>query len=145
MNEKPTKTKHIIWRLIFKQHNTVECLGCYLDSNLYGESMAFIVLKKINIKLLFLWRQCNYLNYSYRRLVCNALVQPHFDYGCTSWYPLLSKVLKTKLQIAQKKSIYFYLELPPRGPINPAHFKKLNWLLVERRVELCTSTTVFKY
>ena len=69
---------------MFKQHNTKEYLGCYLDSNLDGESMALIVLKKINIKLLFLWRQCNYLNYWSRRLVCNALVQPYFDYGCTS-------------------------------------------------------------
>ena len=37
-----------------KQHNTVEYLGCYLDSNLNGESMARRVLKKINPKLNFL-------------------------------------------------------------------------------------------
>ena len=72
-----------------KQHNTVEYLGCYLDSNLNRESMARRVLKKINTKLNFLWKQCIYLKYSSRRLLCNALVQPHFDYGCTSWYPLL--------------------------------------------------------
>ena len=98
-----------------KQHNTVEYLGCYLDSNLNGESMARRVLKKINTKLNFLWRQSNYWNYSLRRLLCNALIQPHFDYGCTSWYPLLSKALKTKLQIPQIKFIRFCLELPPRG------------------------------
>ena len=46
-----------------------------------------------------------YLNYSSRRLLFNALIQPHFDYGCTSWYPPLSKALKTKLQIAQNKCI----------------------------------------
>ena len=78
-----------------KQRNTIEYLGCYLDSNLNGESMACRVLKKINTKLNFLWRQSNYLNYSSRRLLCNALIQPHFDYGCTSWYPLISKALKT--------------------------------------------------
>ena len=83
-----------------KQHNTVEYLGYYLDSNLSGESMARRVLKKINTKLSFLWRQSNYLNYSSRRLLCNVLIQPHFDYGCTSWYCLLSKALKTNLQIA---------------------------------------------
>ena len=59
-----------------KQHNTVEYLGCYLDSNLNGESMARRVLKKINTKLNFLWRQSNYLNYSSKRLLCNALIQP---------------------------------------------------------------------
>ena len=26
------------------------------------------------------------LNYSSRRLLCVAFMQPHFDYGCTSWY-----------------------------------------------------------
>ena len=85
------------------------------------------------------------MNYSSRRLLCNALIQSHFDYGCTSWYPVLSKALNTKLQIAQNKCICFCLELPPRGHISPSHFRKINWLPVERRVELCTSTTVFKY
>ena len=128
-----------------KQHNIVEYLGGYLDSNLNGESMARRVLKKLNTKLNFLWRQSDYLNYSPRRLLFNALIQPHFDYGCTSWYSLLSKALKTKLQIAQNKCIRFCLELPLCVHINPSHFWKINWLSVESRVELCTSTTVFKY
>ena len=65
------------------------------------------VLKKINTKLNFLWRQSNYLNYLPRRLLCNALIQLHFDYGCASQYPLLSRALKTKLQIAQKTAYVF--------------------------------------
>ena len=32
-----------------RQQNTAENIGCYLDSNLNGESMACRVLKKINI------------------------------------------------------------------------------------------------
>ena len=107
--------------------------------------MACRVLKKINTKLNFLWRQSNYLNYSSRRFLCNTHMQPHFDYECTSWYPLLSKALKTKLQMAQNKCIHFCLELPPHGHISPSHFRKINWLTVECRVKLCTSTTVFKY
>ena len=107
--------------------------------------MARRVSKKINTKLNFLWRQSNYLNHSSRRLLCNTLIQPHFDYGCTSWYPLLSKTLKIKLEIAQNKCIRFCFELPSRGHINPSHFRKINWLPVERRVKLCTSTTVFEY
>ena len=94
-----------------KQPITVEYLGCYLDSNLIGESIACRVLKNINTKINFLWRQGNHLNYSSRRLLCNALIQRHFDYGCPSWYPLLSKALKAKLQLAQNKCIHFCLEL----------------------------------
>ena len=94
--------------------------------------MACRVLKKINTKLNFLWSQSNY--YSSRRLLCNALIQLHFDYGFTSWFPLLSKALKTKLQIAQNKCIHFCLELLPCDHINPSYFRKINWLLVEHRV-----------
>ena len=109
-----------------KQHNTVEYLRCYLDSNLNGESMARGVLKKIHTNLNFLWMQSNYLNYSSRRLLCNALIQPHFDYVYTLWYPVLSKPLKTKLQITQNKCIRFCLVLPSRGHINASHFRKIN-------------------
>ena len=107
--------------------------------------MARIVLKKINTKLNFIWRRINCLNYLSRRLLCNALIQPHFDYRCTSLHPLLSMALKTKLQIVQNKCIRFWLELPPCGHKNPSHFRKIHWLPVERRAELSTSTTVFKY
>ena len=128
-----------------KQCNTVEYLGCYNDSNLNVESMARRVLKKINTKLNLLWRQSNYFNYSSRRLLCNAVIQPHFDYGCTPWYPFLSKALKTKLQISQNKCIRFCLELPSRGHKNPFHFRKINLLPVELRVDLCTATAVLTY
>ena len=103
------------------------------------------VLKKIDTKLNFLWRSSNYVDYSSRRLLYNTLIQPHFDYRCTSWYPLLGKVLKTVLQIAQNKCRRFCSKLPPRGHINASHFRKINWLPDERRVELCTSNIFFKH
>ena len=34
-----------------KQFHIIEHLGCYLDANVSGESMAMKSLKKINIKL----------------------------------------------------------------------------------------------
>ena len=107
--------------------------------------MARRVIKKINTRLNFLWRQSIYLNYSSRRLLCNALIQTYFAYGCTSWYPLLSRSLKPKLKIDQNKCIRFCLEFPSLVHINPFYFWKINWLLVESRLELCTSTIVFKY
>ena len=106
-----------------KQHGTVEYLGCCLDSNLNGESMASRVLKKINTKLNFLLRQRNCLNYSFRRFLCNALIQPHLDYGCTSWYPFLCKAFKTKLQIAQ---VHTFLLGAPASWSNPSHCFRLN-------------------
>ena len=122
-----------------KQRNLVEYLGCYSDSNLNVESMVRRVLKSINTKLNFIWRQSNCLNSPSRRLLYNAVIQPHFDYGCTSCYPFLSRALKTELQIAQNKWIRFWLELLSRGHINPFHFRKINLLPVEIGVELCTA------
>ena len=74
-----------------KKHKTVEYLSCQLDCKLI-EAMASRVLKKINAKLKFLYRQSRSLTPAYRRLLCNALIQPHFDYGCSSWLPLWKKI-----------------------------------------------------
>ena len=64
----------------------VQCLGCYLDANLSGESMAMKSLKKINTKLRFLYRQNEFLNPNLCMFLCNSLIQPHFEYACISWY-----------------------------------------------------------
>ena len=65
-----------------------------MDVNLSEESMAMKSPKKINGKLQFLYRQNKFLNPKLRRLLCNSLIQLHFDYGCLSWYPLVSKKIK---------------------------------------------------
>ena len=128
-----------------RQYNCVEYLGCFLDYNLNGETMARKILKKINDKLKFLYRQAHFLNPSCKRLLCNALIQPHFDYGCTSWYPLLNKAFKKGVQTTQNKCIRYCLDLPSHSHISATHFRKINWLPVDLRVELCTATTVYKY
>ena len=107
--------------------------------------MARKTLKRINKKLKFLYRQGIFLNPACERLLCNALIQPLFWLRFTSWYPLLSKALKKRFQIAQNKCIQYCLDLPPRTHISAIHFNKINWLPVEHRVELCTATTVFKF
>ena len=63
-----------------KQFSTVEYLGCLLDS----EEMALKVLKKVNGRLRFLYRHGKYLNPRLRRMLCNTLIQPHFDYASSA-------------------------------------------------------------
>ena len=74
-----------------KQHPKVTYLGCILDNNLSGEVMATKVLGTINGRLKFLSRKQKFLSFSLRQLLCNALIQPHFDYACLAWYPNLTK------------------------------------------------------
>ena len=35
-------------------------------------------------------------------MLCNTIIQPHFDYASSTWYPNLGKGLNDKLQIAQR-------------------------------------------
>ena len=70
-----------------KQHSKVKYLGCMLDETISGETMALSVINKINDKLKFFYRKNGFLTPTLRQLLCNALIQPHFDYACSARYP----------------------------------------------------------
>ena len=50
-----------------------------MDETMSGEAMAPNVIHKINNKLKFLYRKNIFFTPKLRRLLCNALRQPHFD------------------------------------------------------------------
>ena len=56
--------------------------------------MALSVINKINNKLKFFYRKNRFLTPTLRRLLCNALTQPHFDCACSAWYPNLTKKIE---------------------------------------------------
>ena len=120
-------------------------LGSVLDENLSGESMATKMLGKINGKLKFLYRKRNFLDSSLRRLLLNALIQPHFDYACSSWYPMLNKRLSKKIQVAQNKCIRFYLNLKNTAHVGATEFKSINWLPTKHRVEQNICVNIMKF
>ena len=74
-----------------KQHPQVVYLGCTLDRTLSGDAMATKTLGKINGRLKFLYRKQGFLTPYLKRLLCNALIQPHFDFACLAWYTNLKK------------------------------------------------------
>ena len=77
-----------------KQYSKVTFLTCILDETLSRESKNITVINNINSLLRFLYRQNRFLNVSLRRLLCNAVTQPFFDYVCNAWYPNVNKNLK---------------------------------------------------
>ena len=107
--------------------------------------MATKVLGLINGRLKFLSRKQRFLTYRLRRLLCNALIQPHYDYACSAWYPSLSKRLLKKIQISQNKCIRYCLKLDNRSHVGIAEFKKLNWLPTKKRVYQCVCVNIFKF
>ena len=78
-------------------------------------------------------------------MLCNTLIQPHFDYACSAWYPNLQKGLRDKLQIAQNKCIRFCLFLGNRDGIRYKHLRQINWLPVAERVKQFIAVMVYKF
>ena len=107
--------------------------------------MAIKVLNKINSRLRFLYRKQSILNGPLRRLLCNALIQPHFDYVSPTWYPNLTQTLSIKLQRAQNKCVRFCLSLDNRAHLDNEEFKKINWLPVRERVNQRICVTAFNF
>ena len=126
-----------------KQHSQVTYLGCVLDETLCGEPMALKALNKINGKLKFLYRKNKFLTPTLCRMLCNAIIQPHFDYACSAWYPNLNEKLRKKIQIAQNKCIWFCLKLDKH--ISSKEFESINWLPVNKRVHQCINPITFKF
>ena len=98
-------------------------LGCILEETISGESMANKVISKVNARLKLSHRRNKYLTPNLRRLLCNALTQPHFVYACSAWYPNLSKKLKNIIQTLQNKCIRFCLQSDKMSHISQKEFE----------------------
>lgn len=70
-----------------------------------------------------------------RKLLCNSLIQCHFDYASSSWYSGLTKQLKSKLQVAQNKVIRYIHGYNSRKSLKCIDFSSIGWLNVENRVK----------
>ena len=107
--------------------------------------MALNVIDKINSRLKFVHRQNRFLTPPLRRLLCNALMQPPFDYACISWFPSLSKKLRLRLQATQNKCIRFCLQLDKMSRICVNEFLELNWLNVHIRYLQFIVSDIFEF
>ena len=126
--KKVRKLNIIYGNIKIKQHSKVKYLGCVLD-----ETMALSVINKTNNKLNFLYQKNRFLTPTLRRLLCNALIQPHFNYACSAWYSNLTKKLKNRVQTSQNKYIRFCREFDKMTHISHKEFETLNWLPVTER------------
>ena len=103
---------------------------------------AFKALSKINGKLKFLYHKNKFLTPILQRMLSNALIQSHFDYTCSAWYPNLTEILK---KIAENKCICFCLKLVKKHHnISWQKFQSINWLPVYKRVHWCINVIKFK-
>ena len=78
-------------------------------------------------------------------MLCNSLIQPHYDFACCPWYPDLSMSLKTKLQTTRNSCIKYFGGLKDRSHIGNNEFEKINWLPVSNRVLQCLAVTAYNF
>ena len=114
--------------------SSVKYLGIIIDNFLSGEQIVNSIVKKVNQRLKFLYRNRSCLSLPSRKTLCSALIQCHFDYACTSWYEGLSNKLKQQLQVVQNRMVRFILDLHPRSSVSFKEFEKLGYLKVNDRV-----------
>ena len=81
-----------------------------------------------------LCRQNEFLNPKLLRLLCNSLIQPHFDYACNSCYSLINQKMRNKLQAPQNKCVFLF-KTQLRQYIGAKEFKKIKWLPTKEEVE----------
>ena len=67
-----------------------------------------------------------YLTPYLKQLLYNALIQPHFDYACSSWYLKLNKNFKSEIQTIKNRCIRCCLQLDNRSHIGMKDFEKIN-------------------
>ena len=123
---------------------TVKYLGLQLDQCLSGELIAQSVISKCMARLKFLYRHANCLDQYSRKTLCQALIQCHMDYSCSSWFSGLNKSFKSKLQICQNKIVRFILNLGPRSHIGQGELDQLGLLSVQDRASQLKLHHVYK-
>lgn len=127
-----------------KSTPSVNYLGLDLDSTLSGDLMSSTVIKKVNSRLKFLYRQANYFDTKTKKTLSTALVLCLFDFSISSWYGGISKTMCKKLQCAQNKVIRFILNKCPFYHINAKDFQDLGILNVKNRAKQLRLNHVFK-
>ena len=65
------------------------------------------------------------------------MIQSHFDYACSAWYPILIKKLKNKLQTSQSNCTGFRLHLH-RSIYIAIKESAINWNLGNNIMKECS-------
>jgi len=115
--------------------SSVKYLGSVLDNDLSAKSIVNSIIKKVNSRLNFLYRQRQFLDMNLKKMLCNALIQCHFDYSSSSWYSGLSKQLKQRLQVTQNKVVRFIHGYNARRSLKVSDFSQIGWLNIDNRVK----------
>ena len=77
-------------------------------------------------------------------MLTSALIQPYLDYCVSSWYEGITKQLKLKFDVLQRKMVRFVFSKGPMDHVGTAELKLLSWLTVPDRVKYFKLVQVFR-
>ena len=109
-----------------------------------GRAHAENVIKRCAGRLSFLYRKASFLDFDSRKLLTSALIQPYLDYCVNSWYEGISKQLKSKFDVLQRRMARFVFSKGPMDHIGTPELKSLSWLTVPDRVKYFKLVQVFR-
>ena len=98
----------------------------------------------ISARISFLYRNIHLLSFQCRKTLCTALIQPYFDYCCSSWYEGLNKKYKSRLDILQRRMIRLIFRFEPRDHVGQEHLRRLGWFSVADRVRYFKLVHMYK-
>ena len=73
-----------------------------------------------------------------------SLIQPYIDYCSSSWYEGLSVLMKSKLDVFQRKMVRFVNGFDNRHHVGSAELLSLSWLSIPDRVKYFKLFHLFK-
>ena len=115
-----------------------------LDENINGSVHAGNLLKVCAGRLAFLYRCSSLLDQKCRKMLCSALLQPHIDYCCSSWYSGLTVALRERLNVVQRKMVRFIYGMNNREHVDNSNLLELLWLNIPDRVKFFKMSHLFR-
>ena len=91
-----------------------------------------------------LYRYSSLLDFHYRKLLCSSLVLPYIDYCSSSWYSCLTKKLRNRLDVLQRRVVRYIFSLAPRDHVGTEKLRELSWLSIPDRVRYFKICHVFR-
>ena len=122
----------------------VKYLGVTLDQAFKFSEHVTGLINRCAGRVGFLYRNSSFLDFECRKIMCNSLIQPYLDYCCSTWYSSISKHLRDRLDVIQRRMVRFVLSKDPLYHVSPQDLAKLSWLSIPDRVKFYQLNHVFK-
>lgn len=127
---------------IIKRVQNIKYLGFEIDDKMDFKAQISTLTKKLASKINVLYRISDKITFDLRKMVYNAIIQPHYDY-CSTLYINCEKQQIDQMQKLQNRAMRYILKCDYRTS-QDFMLKTLNWMSVSQRIKYNVLILVFK-